>query len=163
MMGHRYIQACRKNGTAMPTSRYLTLSAVSHSPKASAVNTHNSTQTGTRTICQPGTKRYQAINSPRITPWIAISASPTATPVRGRISLGKYALVSKEPAPTTLVVTLDSAPEKYIQGINAAKLKIAYGASSEGILASQPKITVKMIIDTSGLMIAQPYPMMLCR
>ena len=65
---------------------------------------------------------------------------------------------------------MDKAPTKeadnvknYIQGINAAKLKIAYGASSEGILASQPKITVKMIIDTSGLMIAQPYPMMLCR
>src|SRR5262245_50997304 len=54
-MGQSHIQACVKNGTAIPTSRYLTLRAVSHRPNANAVITVISTKTGTKRIGQLGT------------------------------------------------------------------------------------------------------------
>jgi len=52
--------------------------------------------------------------------------------------------------------------EKYVQGTKAAYEKIEYGIPSLGIWARFPKMKEKIIIEKTGLIIAQENPSIVC-
>src|SRR5262245_24169365 len=114
-MGDRYIHACTRKGTACPTSRYLTLSAVSHSPTDNADSTHNPRNSGRHSVRQPTVNRQASdpadavalkytISAASTTPWIASSTSPTTLLETGSTIRGKYTLVNMPLLVTTLAV-----------------------------------------------------------
>ena len=78
------------------------------------------------------------------------STSLDKTGYTGITNLGKYTFVIIPVELSKLLLDDDRAPEKYVQGTSAVKLKIAYGTPSELILAKFPKIIVKTKVFTNG-------------
>jgi hypothetical protein len=86
-------------------------------------------------------KRIEAMKKSRI---------PAKAADAGMANLGKYTFVRRLELPMRLFPESDNAPEKYVQGTNAAYEKTGYGAPSLGILANFPKKIVKTTIAENG-------------
>src|SRR6266851_1050041 len=123
-------------------------------------NSANSTKSGNRTICQPGTKPYQAMSKIRMAKLIRKSTSATTVVAMGTTMRGKYTLPIRLALATMLLDASLNTDEKRYQGNIPANTIRAYGAApSLGSFANLPKTTVKTTIVRKGRKIAQATPM----
>src|SRR4051794_10302404 len=97
MTGVAYSQSWSANGTAKPTSRYLTDAPESHSEIASERNTASRRKNGMKTMCQLGARWYQANSPRRTTNESRKSISGGVTPAGGAYGRGKSAFESSPP------------------------------------------------------------------
>src|ERR1700730_11066264 len=100
------------NGITYRKSRYLTFSAVIHTPTPKLVMNATAVKMGRSRMCQPGTNAYQTIRPTRIAKLMRKSMNATTTASIGTMSRGKYILLMRLALAMRLFEESDSAVAK---------------------------------------------------
>src|SRR5258705_6314173 len=138
-------------GITYRKSRYLTLSAVIHTPMPMLAANAMTAKNGRNRTCQPGANRYQIIRPMRMTKPIRKSTNATMTAAVGTMRRGKYTLPMRLALLIRLLEASATAVAKKLHGNMPAKTIKAYGAvPSDGSWANFPNTTVNTTIVRNG-------------